>query len=605
MQIGAKINPAVVASPPGEESCSVLILTRDEEANIGPCLECCLAFSDDFVVLDSFSTDRTVEIAGTYPNVRVIQRKFDTEYIQRNFGLHDISFRHPWVYICDADERVPQDLAHEITATINIPNSRHAAYRVRYENMFRQKWIRFASGYPVWLVRLVRPMQVNYEVRETNVHPIVDGSVGELKQRFIHYSFNKGLAHWFDKHNFYSAMEARAAMKVTQGSASKWFRTIWTRDRFTRRRSIKNFSFFLPGRWILRFFHIYFIRFGFLDGTAGLHYAAMISMYEYWIELKIRELRSDWRGMADRFVAQELAEPGGESPAITQNSPVAVMIPTLNEADHIREVVANALSVGPVMVLDSGSTDGTQEMAREAGATVIVHPFVNYAVQKNWGLDNLPFNADWIFILDADERITPALRAEVHRLLRGTPASSGYFVNRLPMFMGQPTRHGGMYPSWNLRLLRRGECRYENRPVHEHMLCKGPTAYLKGEMLHIRREDLTRYIAKHIRYADMESSEWVKMRLGESESAPPLMLFPGALGWRQWIRRRVLPRLPGSPIWRVIFMYILRLGFLDGKAGRRLAGLMACYEYMIVLLYNEKRMARKHPESADAVRQPA
>jgi hypothetical protein len=82
------------------------------------------------------------------------------------------------------------------------------------------------------------------------------------------------------------------------------------------------------------------------------------------------------------------------------------------------------------------------------------------------------------------------------------------------------------------------------------------------------------------------------------------MLFPGALGWRQWIRRRLLPRLPASPIWRVLFMYVLRLGFLDGKAGRRLAGIMACYEYMIVLLYNEKRSALKHPEHA-AVPQPA
>jgi len=92
---------------------------------------------------------------------------------------------------------------------------------------------------------------------------------------------------------------------------------------------------------------------------------------------------------------------------------VDVLIPTFNEAEHIAETVANARKLGPVFVLDSLSTDGTQALAQAAGATVVEHPFVDYASQKNWGLEHAGLTAPWVFILDADERITPALREEV------------------------------------------------------------------------------------------------------------------------------------------------------------------------------------------------
>lgn len=575
---------------------SVLILTRDEEVNISACLQCCLAFSDDVVVLDSFSTDRTVEIAESFPNVRVVKRVFDTEYKHRNFGLHEISYKHEWVYISDADERVAPDLAAEMMEIASGDTSEFSAYRVRYQNMLRGKWIRFASGYPVWLVRLVRPNRVSYEVRETNVHPIVDGAIGELKGHFVHYSFNKGMAHWLTKHNFYSDMEARAAMKVTDGAFWPWVRALASGDRAVRRRAMKNLSFFVPGRSIVRFYYVYIFRGGFLDGMAGFHYAAMISMYEFWIDVKLKELRSDWRTQTDAIIAEQLRGLVAEPPVATPPPLVEVMIPTLNEVEHISDVVANALTLGPVFVLDSGSTDGTQDLARQAGATVVEHPFVNYSAQKNWGLDNLPFEGKWIFILDADERITPKLRDAILAELHKSPAADGFFINRVPLFMGQEIRHGGMYPSWNLRLLQRGRCRYEDRSVHEHMLCTGPTAYVSGEMLHIRRENLGRYLQKHIKYADMESDEWIKQHRGESKSAPALRLFPGARGWRQWLRRNVLPVLPASPLWRVLFMYVVRFGFLDGPAGWRMARLMGCYEYMIVLLRDEK-MKRRHEEN--------
>lgn len=278
---------------------------------------------------------------------------------------------------------------------------------------------------------------------------------------------------------------------------------------------------------------------------------------------------------------------------------IDVMIPTFNEASHISETVQNALKVGPVYVLDSLSTDGTQELARAAGATVVEHPFENYSRQKNWGLDNLPFTGDWVFILDADERVTPQLREELFDTASMSDPASGYFVNRVVIFMGRPIWHGGLYPSWNLRFFRRGSCRYEDRSVHEHMICQGRTGYLKRLMLHIRRETISEYLNKHIKYADMESDEWVKSAMGVKSEAHARQLFKDQLRLRQWIRREVWPRTPFKPLIRFFYMYFVRFGFMDGKAGWHLASLMASYEYMISLLYIEKLANARAKQKAE------
>jgi glycosyltransferase involved in cell wall biosynthesis len=304
----ASNSPSTTAHAPAAAQPSVVILTRNEEHNIAECLEG-LAFSDDIVVVDSYSTDRTVEIAKSFPNVRVFQRAFDTEYKQRNFALHDVDYRHDWVYICDADERVPQELAREILRTIADAPATTAAYRLRYKNMYLGRWIKHASSYPVWIIRLVRPRRVTYEVRETNVHPIVDGAVGELKEHFVHYSFNSGLARWFTKHNYYSTREAMEGVQIRKKGRPP-LRCLWDADPMVRRRTMKNWSYFLIGRGFFRFVHQYVLKLGFLDGAAGFNYCVMIAMYEYWIELKMSEFESNWRAATVRRTQRMLSEPG-------------------------------------------------------------------------------------------------------------------------------------------------------------------------------------------------------------------------------------------------------------------------------------------------------
>ena len=295
------------AGPAARQTVSVVVCTKDEEVNIEGCLRG-LDFTDDVVVLDSHSTDRTVEIARQFANVRVVQRPFDTEWKQRNFGLHGVEFKHKWVYICDADERLARDLVDEMLRVTNDPTVTHTAFRLRYRNIYLGHWIKHASTYPVWIIRLVQPRLVSYEVRETNVHPVVQGTIGELQGHFTHYSFNSGLVRWFHKHNFYSSREALEGAKVRKAGRPPWgaFRDP---DPMARRRAAKNLSYFLPGRALWRFLYAYCVRGGFLDGRAGFHYCAMTSMYEYWIELKVREIEHGWSRRTEEAVQRLLAEP--------------------------------------------------------------------------------------------------------------------------------------------------------------------------------------------------------------------------------------------------------------------------------------------------------
>ncbi|MBA4039903.1 MAG: hypothetical protein C0468_06220 [Planctomyces sp.] len=608
------------AAPQRACGLSVLVLTKNEEVNIAACLDS-VRFSDDVVVYDSYSTDRTVEIALGRPNVRVVQRRFDNWSAHQNWGVSNIAFRHPWVLYIDADERVDDQLRAELCRVCAQPGEM-SAYRVRRKDMFMGRWLRRAQLYPTWLVRVFRPEKIRYE-RLVNPVATISGPTGELAGHLIHHPFSKGLMQWFERHNSYSGFEAEEFTRP--GRFRPPLAQALSTDPDRRRAGLKELFNRAPSRPLARLLYLLLLRRAVLDGAPGTAYSFMISMYEYWIELKMREIRAGWRADTEAMVARVLgrrAGPGArpaavahelagqvpeggsaaQSPAQAPAQPPAgpgpargprlgavdVLIATYNESAHIAQTVANARRLGNVYVLDSLSTDGTQGIARQAGATVVEHPFENYSRQKNWGLDNLPLTAEWVFILDADERITPALEEEVRRTVADPRAADGYFVNRVVIMMGRAIWHGGMFPSWNMRLFRRGKCRYEDRSVHEHMICDGPTAYLRGLMLHIRRETIGEYIAKHIRYADMESDEWLKQRLGSDRSARAGRLFRDAGRFRLILRRDVWPRVPMQPLIRFIYMYFFRLGFLDGAAGWHLACLMASYEYMIKLLYRQK-----------------
>ncbi len=274
-------------------SISVLILTFNEEINLLGCLES-VSWSDDIVVFDSFSTDRTVEIAKA-AGARVFQRKFDNFAIQRNAALNKVQYKYPWVLMVDADERWPREIYDEIKATLNSHTSNGVTiYHFRRKDIFLGRWLRRASGYPTWFGRLAKIGSVSVK-REINEEYHTDGKKEYLRGHFIHYPFNKGIDYWFERHNRYSSMEAEALLAERR----TLLRTInlFSSDPTIRRKFIKQLAFRVPLRPFLVFCYLYFFRMGFLDGIAGLTYCRLRSIYEYMIDVKVKELRRREKGL--------------------------------------------------------------------------------------------------------------------------------------------------------------------------------------------------------------------------------------------------------------------------------------------------------------------
>ncbi|MGD9842436.1 MAG: glycosyltransferase family 2 protein [Steroidobacteraceae bacterium] len=266
---------------------SILILTLDEEANLTECLASC-AWCDDIVVFDSHSTDRTVEIALA-KGARVELRQFDNYAAQRNAALHSIQYRHNWVLMLDADERIPAALAEEIQHVIAKAAESTTLFRVRRKDHFFGRWLRRSSGYPTWFGRLVRPERVRVE-REINEEFVTDGGIELLQQHLEHYPFSKGIAWWYERHNRYSSMEALATL--TERNKPVQWSALLRSDPVLRRRSLKQLAYRLPARPLIVFLYLYVVRRGLLDGLPGLYYSTMRASYELMIDIKVRELRT-------------------------------------------------------------------------------------------------------------------------------------------------------------------------------------------------------------------------------------------------------------------------------------------------------------------------
>ena len=290
---------------------SVLIFTKNEEQDLPDCLQSA-AWSDDVHVFDSFSTDRTCEIAGCF-GTTVHQREFDNYASQKNAGLHSVQFRYPWVLLLDADERVPEPLAQEMRQFVVSAPSGVSAARLRRRDFFMGTWLKHAQISPFY-IRLVRPGRAHFE-REINEVLKVKGDVVDLRQPFDHFPFSRGMGHWIHKHNLYSTMEARLVCGASTGAENCSLRKALFAKDFNERRGHQKALFFkLPFRPGLKFCYMMLVRRAFLDGRAGIAYTVLQCIYEYFIVLKTRELQ------ARRLPTPGELAPSKSSAAETENS---------------------------------------------------------------------------------------------------------------------------------------------------------------------------------------------------------------------------------------------------------------------------------------------
>lgn len=237
-------------------------------------------------------------------------------------------------------------------------------------------------------------------------------------------------------------------------------------------------------------------------------------------------------------------------------SSLAVCVITLNEEDRIGDCLESVRFAGEVLVVDSGSTDRTVELARERGARVIVRDWPGYAAQKNFAMEQV--RADWVLSIDADERVSPELAAEIRAWVAAPPEGvCGCSMPRRTWYLGRWIRHGGWYPDRKLRLVRRGCGRWEGGHVHERLVAEGSTRELRGDLLHYTYRDM----ADHLRSMDRFTSE-------------------AARGMAARGRRGAVLGMLGAPPLKFLKMYLLRAGFLDGLPGFVVAVLGSYYVFL-------------------------
>ena len=269
---------------------SVLILTYNEQANLPRCLDA-VRWSDDLWVLDSFSTDRTIEVARSH-GARVLQNRFASFAQQRNFGLEHGGLKHEWVLHLDADEVVTPELRDEILAATQ--RNEKSAYRVASKMMFQGRWLKHSGLYPWHQVRLGRRDRLKFkQVGHGQREDLDAAEIGTLREPLLHYSFSKGISDWLARHNQYSTAEAQHFLSLARDGQIDWAGIVSWADSPRRQRALKRFFAFLPFRPTLRFIYMYFFRLGFLDGRPGLTYCRLLRMYEYMTVLKIRELQNN------------------------------------------------------------------------------------------------------------------------------------------------------------------------------------------------------------------------------------------------------------------------------------------------------------------------
>ena len=259
---------------------------------------------------------------------------------------------------------------------------------------------------------------------------------------------------------------------------------------------------------------------------------------------------------------------------------LSVAIITRNEEANLARTLASVHFAGQIVVLDSGSTDRTIEIAHAANAAVYEEPWAGFAAAKNSAIARC--TGAWVLSLDADEELTPELQAEIQSLLASDPPVDAYFIRRRNLFLGRWIRHGGFYPDPKLRLFRRVPAsvtappRFQDRPVHETIAFDGSTSTLTHDLIHHAYPTLENYIEHMDRYSTLGSE---------------LLVASGktSRSWPAFVCNVVtVPKL--TFLWN----YVFRLGFLDGREGLLLHLYQSVYtSWKYAKAWHAARMANK------------
>jgi len=269
---------------------SILILTKNEKQDLPGCLDS-VTWCDDVHVFDSFSDDGTVEIATAF-GAKVTQRIFDNWSAHQNWGLANIPFQHKWVLYIDADERVSEELKNAVLNASTIVSDTVAYEIQRRDFSWNGVWLKHAQISPFYL-RFFQPAKMRYE-RLVNPISIPDGPTSKLNGFLDHYPFSKGIRFWVQRHLSYADMEAKMRLAdMGEGKSFSLSKALFSKDFTEKRYHQKGLFYKMPGRPFIKWLYMVIWRRAFLDGGAGVTYATLQSIYEYFIVLRTKELNAE------------------------------------------------------------------------------------------------------------------------------------------------------------------------------------------------------------------------------------------------------------------------------------------------------------------------
>jgi len=273
----------------------------------------------------------------------------------------------------------------------------------------------------------------------------------------------------------------------------------------------------------------------------------------------------------------------------------SVLIYTLNEEIHIGRCVSALRRCGcdDIVVVDSFSTDRTEQMCREEGVRFYQHEFTGFGDQRNWSLENVPLQHCWAFIMDADEVMTAALWSEICEVTARSLAGLAAFRVRRRLFMWHRwLRHSSLYPTWVVRLVSVGKVRYANRGHGETQIVNGKVGSLRNDLIDENLRGIDEWFEKHNRYSRQEAEHELNL---ECSFRWRDLLRPDPLARREALKS-LARRLPLRGFWYFVYSYLLRGGFLDGRAGFRFCLMKAIYQQMVALKKADlrERQARGH-----------
>jgi glycosyltransferase involved in cell wall biosynthesis len=257
----------------------------------------------------------------------------------------------------------------------------------------------------------------------------------------------------------------------------------------------------------------------------------------------------------------------------SEKIPVSFVVLTQDEELNIEPCLRSFADwAGEIFIVDSGSTDRTLEIAARYTDKVVRHPFINYSLQRNWAQENLPLAFEWVFHIDADERISPKLANAVRERFNNPFQKadvSGFLVCRRIEFLGKHIRYGGIYPTYHCRLYQKALGGCEEREYDQHFLVIGQTQIIEGDLIEVTATSLFSWTARHNRWAQMEARYRTKKKEISDEKVVRPGIFRSPIEQRRWFRDSLYEK---APLFFRSFLYffqryVLRGGFLDGTNG--------------------------------------